>query len=149
MRFLHLTLLYFILNAFSAEPALEYRPSSPTKIVKSITPSPTTTNDVEPGATNIIFQSKDGGQTWQNITDGLPEIEQPEDFFAGESDVYLRVKNGMYHSKSNLNTPAWEKENVLDPRSASIAFNRSGVMAYNYEGEIFKKIPLTGNWLPV
>ena len=149
MHFLHLTFLYCIVNFFSGDPALEYPPSSPTKILKSITANPTTTNDVVPGATNIIFQSKDGGQTWQDISQGLPENEQPEGFFAGESDLYLRVKNVMYRSKSNLKTPVWEKENVLDPRCTSIAFNRSGVMAYNYEGQIYQKMPSTGTWLPI
>src|SRR5688572_3646965 len=88
--------------------------ASPTKILKSVTANATTTFDVEPGATNIIYQSKDGGQTWQDISDGLPEYERPEGFFAGESDVYLRVNDVMYRSKSNLRTPVWEKENVLD-----------------------------------
>ncbi|SHG47117.1 hypothetical protein SAMN04488109_0420 [Chryseolinea serpens] len=137
MRFLHLTLLYFMLSAFSSDPA--------TKILKSITAQPTAINDVEPAATNIIFQSKDGGQTWQDISQGLPENEQPEVFFAGESDLYLRLKNGMYRSKSNLKTLVWEKENGLDLRGASIAFNRSGVTAYNYEGQIYQKAP--ARWL--
>jgi photosystem II stability/assembly factor-like uncharacterized protein len=147
MHLLHLTLLYCMLNFFSHDPALEYPPSAPTKILKSIT-NPITTNDVVPGVTNIIFQSKDGGQTWQDISHGLPENEQPEDFFAGESDVYLRVKNVMYRSKTNLKAPVWEKENVL-PRNTSIAFNRSGVMAFNYEGQIYQKMPTTGTWLPI
>lgn len=146
MHFLHLTLLYCMLNLFSGDPTLEYQPSSPAKVVKSNTADSTTTNRVEPGTTNIIFQSKDGGQTWEDISQGLPENEQPEDFFAGESDVYLRVKNVMYRSKSNLDTPVWEKENV---RGTSIAFNRSGVMAYNEDGQIYKKMPSAGTWSPV
>lgn len=117
--------------------------------VKSITVNPTTTNNVEPGATNIILRSTDGGQTWQDISYSLPGNEQPEDFFAGKSVVYLRVNNEMYHSKNNLKTPVWEKENVLDPRFTSIAFNRSGVMAYNYEGEIYQKASYMGAWLPM
>jgi len=111
--------------------------------------SPTITHGVEPGATNVIFQSKDGGQTWQDISQSLPETEQPEDFFAGESDLYVRVNNVMYSSKSNLKTPVWEKEPVLEQRNASIAFNRSGVMAYNYEGQVYQKKSSTGNWLPI
>ena len=103
-------------------------------------------NTVEPGATNLILQSKDGGQTWQDISNSLPEYEQPEDLFAGESDLYLRVNNLMYHSKSNLKTPVWEKENVL---GGSIAFNLSGATAYNYNGQIYQKKPDTGTWLPV
>lgn len=149
MHFVHLTLLCCMLNVFSSDSALEYPPSSQARIVKSITDNPTKTNDVGPGTTNIIFQSKDGGQTWQDISQGLPENEQPEGFFAGESDVYLRVKNIMYRSKSNLKTPVWEQENVPDPGSTSIAFNRSGVMAYNYDGQVYQKMSSTGNWLPV
>ncbi len=149
MRFLHLTLLYCVLNIFSSDSALEYPRSSPTKILKSITSNPATTHVVEPGAANIIFQSKDGGQTWQDISYTLPENEQPGDFFAGESEIYLHVKNGMYHSKSNLKTPVWERENVLDPQSTSIAFNRSGVMAYNYGGQIYQRVPGIGTWLPI
>jgi photosystem II stability/assembly factor-like uncharacterized protein len=141
MRFLHLTFLYFILSAISSDRALEYPPSSPTKILKSSTA-------VKPGATNIILQSTDGGQTWQDISQGLPENEEPEDFFAGESDLYLRGKDVMYRSKSNLKTPVWEKEDI-DPRNASIAFNRSGVMAYNYEGQIYRKVSAAGTWLPI
>jgi photosystem II stability/assembly factor-like uncharacterized protein len=135
-------------NTFFSGQALEYTPSSPTKD-SSFIGYPTITNDAELAATNIIFQSKDFGQTWQDISYGLPENEQPEDFFAGESDLYLRVKKVMYRSKSNLKILVWEKENVPDLRSASIAFNRSGVMAYNYEGQIYQKIPAAGTWLPI
>lgn len=107
------------------------------------------------GLVNIVFKSTDGGQTWQDISEGLPEIEQPVNFFAGESDLYLHVKNVMYRSKSNLKTPVWEKENVPDLQSASsrpsnsIAFNRSGVMAYNYKGQIYQKTPSAETWLPI
>jgi hypothetical protein len=149
MQFLHLTLLYCMLSFFSGDPALEYPPSSPAKIVKSITANPTITNNVEPAVTNIIFQSNDGGQTWQDISYSLPENEQPGGFFAGESDVYLRIKNEMYRSKSNLKTPVWKKENILDPRCTSIAFNRSGVMAYNCAGQIFQKMPAIGTWFQI
>lgn len=123
--------------------------SSPIKTLKPTKANSTRTNNVEPAATNIILQSTDGGQTWQDISYGLPVNEQPDDFFAGESDVYLRVKNKMYRSKNNLLTPAWEKENALDPRLTSVAFNRSGVMAYNYDGDVYQKMTSTGNWLPI
>jgi photosystem II stability/assembly factor-like uncharacterized protein len=60
--------------------------------------------------TNIVFQSTDGGQTWHDISQGLPEHTGLEDFFAGESELYVRINNVMYRSKSNLKTPVWEKE---------------------------------------
>ena len=107
------------------------------------------------GLVNIVFKSTDGGQTWQDISEGLPEIEQPVNFFAGESDLYLHVKNVIYRSKSNFETPVWAKENVPDPQSASsspstsIAFNRSGIMAFNYKGQIYQKMPVAKTWLPI
>jgi photosystem II stability/assembly factor-like uncharacterized protein len=101
------------------------------------------------GLEKIIFKSTDGGKTWLNMSKWLPEMEQPENFFAGESDLYLQVKNVMYRSKSNLVSPVWEKENVPDPQSASIAFNRSGIMAFNYKGQIYKKTPAAKTWLPI
>ncbi len=149
MRFLTLTLLYCMMSAFSLNPALEYQPSAPAKVLKPIAASPIATNYVEPGATNILLQSKDGGQTWQDISADLPEHDQPEDFFAGESDLYVRFNKVLYHSKSNLKTPVWEKEKGLDLQSNEIAFNRSGVMAFNFQGQVYQKISATGNWLPM
>jgi photosystem II stability/assembly factor-like uncharacterized protein len=101
------------------------------------------------GLVNIVFKSNDGGQTWQDISEGLPEVEQPVNFFAGESDLYLNVKNVMYRSKSNFLSPVWEKENVPVLQSASIAFNRSGTMAFNYKGQIYQKMPATETWVPI
>lgn len=110
---------------------------------------PTKTIAAEPGTTNILYQSTDGGRTWQDISYSLPVNEQPEGFFAGASDVYLRVNEEMYSSKSNLKTPVWKKENTLDSRSSSIVFNPSGTMAFNYEGRIYQKALASGTWNPV
>lgn len=102
-----------------------------------------------------ILKSTDGGQTWQDISKGLPETEQRVNFYAGASDLYLNVKDAVYHSKANLKSPVWEKEQIPDLQSApsrpltSIAFNRSGVMAFNYRGEIYQKAPATEAWLPI
>jgi photosystem II stability/assembly factor-like uncharacterized protein len=139
MHFLHLPLVIFMLTFFFGDPALE--------LVNSAT-----THQVRSRAAHIMLQSKDGGRTWQDISKGLPEKGQPEGFFAGESDVYVRVKNEMYHSKNNLETPVWEKETTLDPRCTSIAFNRSGVMAYSdplYEVKIYKQTPTAETWAPI
>lgn len=109
----------------------------------------TTTHEAEPAAINIIYQSKDGGQTWEDVSHSLPDSQLPESFFAGESDLYLRVMDVLYRSKSNLNTPIWEKVQGLDPQTNSIAFNRSGVMAYNYEGNVYQKKSSADSWVPV
>jgi photosystem II stability/assembly factor-like uncharacterized protein len=37
---------------------------------------------------NIVLKSTDGGQTWQDISEGLPEIEQPVNFLQ-ESQISI------------------------------------------------------------
>jgi photosystem II stability/assembly factor-like uncharacterized protein len=149
MSFSHFTFLYCGLSIFLPDLALDYRQLSQTTASTSVAASPGKQNDGAPGARNIILQSKDNGKTWEDISYGLPENVEPEDLFAGESDIYLRSRNGMYRSKNNLKSPVWEKEDGLDPKSASIAFNHSGIMAYNYEGQIYQKPSSAGIWSPI
>jgi photosystem II stability/assembly factor-like uncharacterized protein len=129
-------------------PKAKYPPSTLATNEKVVKACLTNAKDVKAGASNLIFLSNDGGQTWEDISLGLPENVQPQDFFAGESELYMRVKNIMYRSKSDLSTPVWQKEDALDPQCTSIAFNRTGVMAYNYDGKIFKKVS-SNTWLPL
>jgi photosystem II stability/assembly factor-like uncharacterized protein len=104
---------------------------------------------------NHVLRSTDGGQTWQSISKGLPQTDQPVNLFTGESDLYLHLKNTMYRSKSDLTTPFWEKVNVPDLQSSSsrpstsVAFNGSGVMAFNYDGHIYQALTAAKNWLPL
>lgn len=100
-------------------------------------------------ANSIIYQSKDGGQTWQDISQSLPANVQPEGFYASESLVYLRLKNELYRSKNGLKEMAWEKESDLTLQGPSIAFTRAGVVAYNYNGEIYSKTTTDKAWTPV
>ena len=136
-------LVLFLLNSFvlKEKTAGTKTPAAAKSVAK--------VNRNKSGLANIVFKSADGGQTWQDISEGLPENEPQVNFFAGESDLYLQVKNVTYRSKSNLKTPVWEKENIPGPKGASIAFNRSGVMAVNHMGEIYQKTPDTETWLPI
>jgi photosystem II stability/assembly factor-like uncharacterized protein len=77
---------------------------------------------------NILYKSNDGGQTWQDISQGLPEIEQPVKFSTGASDLYLHVKNVMYRSKSDHKAPVWEKADFPDLQNASSMLESEGVL---------------------
>ncbi|WOK07874.1 exo-alpha-sialidase [Imperialibacter roseus] len=138
MNFMLLTLLYGLLHFFAGDQPSE--PSPETKMVEL-------TKQTE--STNIILQSKDGGQTWQDISHGLPELEERMVFFASESEIYLSTKGALYHSRTHLKMPVWEKENVTELKSTSITFNQSGVMAYSNDGHIYRKKPLADMWLPI
>src|SRR6476620_9184040 len=55
------------------------------------------------GPAKIVFKSTDGGQTWQDISKGLPENLRKDgirgdSIFANDKGLFLLVGNGLYHS---------------------------------------------------
>jgi len=107
----------------------------------------------ESGPVNIVFKSTDGGQTWQDISKGLPENLrengiQGNSFFANDKGLFLRVGNGLYHSTPNATPPFWTKEISPDEHSR-IAPGKSGIFAYNYWGVNLKKTNGTSVWSPI
>ncbi|HEX8529741.1 MAG TPA: exo-alpha-sialidase [Cytophagales bacterium] len=107
------------------------------------------------GAANIVFKSTDGGQTWQDISDGLPVPLKADDtggrdvFFADDNGLWLTDGNGIYHSKPNFTAPFWNKE-IFPNEHTSIAPGKAGIFAYSYHGGgIFQKTKGTGVWSPV
>ena len=113
-----------------------------------ITDSELLLNNNKPGVANIVFKSADGGQTWQDISQGLPENLEEAGFFANESGLYLRAGNGTYHSKPNSTAPFW-KTAIFPNKWGSIAAGKTGLFAYSYEGPIFQNIHGTSVWSPV
>jgi photosystem II stability/assembly factor-like uncharacterized protein len=112
------------------------------------------------GLVNTVFKSTDGGQTWQDISKGLPENLRKDSirvnsFFANDKGLFLRVGNGLYHSTPNATAPFWTKEIFPDsqPRyfgeHSSIAPGKSGIFANNYWGVNLKKTNGTSVWSPI
>ena len=64
------------------------------------------------GAANIVFKSTDGGQTWQDISEGLPEL------------------------KSDLKSVGWPKQNnVVTSGGVLIATGQKGIKRSTDNGE--------------
>ena len=105
-------------------------------------------NKNKPLVANIVFKSTDGGQTWQNISKGLPGNLEEAGSFSNESGLFLRVGNETYHSKPNSTAPFWKKV-VFPGNWGSIAAGQRGIYAYNYEGQILQKINGTSVWSPI
>jgi photosystem II stability/assembly factor-like uncharacterized protein len=104
------------------------------------------------GIVNIIFKSVDGGQTWQDISQGLPEKLQKEGipgngFIANDHGIYLRAGNGVYHSEPNAKTAFWTKE-IFPGKQRNIAPGKNGMLAYNIRGQFLKRINGTSDWSP-
>lgn len=65
----------------------------------------------------FIFKSADGGQSWQDISEGLPENSQRDAFITNKSGVHLRAGDVTYHSMPNSKAPFWKKEIFPDKNS--------------------------------
>jgi photosystem II stability/assembly factor-like uncharacterized protein len=102
---------------------------------------------------NIIFKSTDGGQTWQDISKGLPEKLQREGvgnngLIANDRGLYLRAGDGVYHSEPNSTTTFWTKEN-FPGRQRNISPGKDGMFAFDFRGQFLKRINGTSDWLPM
>lgn len=106
------------------------------------------------GTANIVFRSADSGQTWQDISEGLPEPINNEygagrnGFFADGNGLWLTAKNGIYHSKPNAISPFWKKEILLNEHSSTTA-SKAGIFAYKYWGVNLKTTNGTSVWSPI
>ncbi len=145
----NLTFLLLFRFPFAFNQALEFPQSSP------LPDSPEKQKRDKAGTANIVFKSTDGGQTWQDISEGLPEPVKDEYgvyrdvFFANDNGLYLTAGNGIYHNKPNSKAPFWKKEIFPDEHS-SITPGKTGVFAYNYwDGQLLQKITGTSVWSPM
>lgn len=105
------------------------------------------------GPAKIVFKSTDGGQTWQDVSKGLPENLREDglrgdSIFANDKGLFLRVGNGLYQSKPNATAPFWTKAFFPDEHN-SIAPGKSGIVAYNYWGVNLKKTNGTSVLSPI
>ncbi|ULQ53378.1 WD40/YVTN/BNR-like repeat-containing protein [Flavihumibacter fluvii] len=105
------------------------------------------------GNAKMVFKSTDGGQTWQDISKGLPENLREDSirgnsFFANDKGLFLKVGNELYHSTPNATVPFWTKEIVPD-KDISNTSAKSGIVAYNYWGANLKKTNGMSVWTPI
>ncbi|MES2777942.1 MAG: sialidase family protein [Bacteroidota bacterium] len=107
----------------------------------------------KPGLVNTVFKSVDGGQTWQDISKGLPENLREDRtgrnrFFANEKGLFLKIGNELYHSTPNAAAPFWTKE-IAPGEHCSTAPGKPGIFANNYWGIHLKKTNGTDVWSPI
>jgi photosystem II stability/assembly factor-like uncharacterized protein len=101
----------------------------------------------------LVFRSADDGQTWQDISAGLPKPVKDDAgtrrniSFANETGLYLTDGNGLYHHEPGAAAPFWTKESIPD-ENISITPGKSGIIAYNDRGDIVQKTA-PGTWTPI
>jgi photosystem II stability/assembly factor-like uncharacterized protein len=105
------------------------------------------------GTAKIVFKSTDGGQTWQDISKGLPENLRKDgirgdSIFANDKGLFLRVGNELYYSTPNATPPFWTAA-FFPGEHSSIAPGKSGIFANNYWGVNLEKTNGTSVWSPL
>ncbi len=109
----------------------------------------TGTSVAKTATTNIVFQSTDGGQTWQDISAGLPVGLNPWNFFAGQGELLMLAEKGVYTSTTTSKTTQWEKDIAMDQQLINISAAPTGLMAVSNHARFFQKLKGTDIWMPI
>lgn len=112
-------------------------------------------------ASDLILQSADGGTTWQDLSQGLPEKLVVTQIFAQDGAVFLAADGGGVYRSIDLGKGTWEREEIglYLPNSGGVFENRKSVMgmfagqagpyASVYEDGYYQRINETGVWKPM
>jgi len=94
----------------------------------------------------------DGGQTWQDISEGLPEPAIDDygvgrnDFFADDNGLFLSAGNRIYHNQPNYKTPFWKKEDFPDKHSSIAPGTAGGTIFIGSDRGLFKSTNSGKSW---
>jgi photosystem II stability/assembly factor-like uncharacterized protein len=110
-----------------------------------VTKSPNLTHEESSG---VVFQSTDGGKTWQDISTGLPKKIDPYTFYTENGNLLLGYEKGIF-SKKNFHDATWQKEIFLNESVNQIFHSKTSPYIYNVDAGVLQKIENTGFWVPV
>lgn len=104
--------------------------------------------NTKPFATNVIFQSVDGGKTWQDVGAGLPKDLESGKLFTSGDQIFLNTAYGLYHSQSPA-APSWQKEMFPDKRIEDIFPGQTSLYGYAQSVGFFTELHGSGIWISV
>lgn len=106
-----------------------------------------------PSAANIVFQSTDGGQSWQDVSAGLPSGIQVWGIYASGVEVLLSTENNLYRSQAVSAPMMWTDESVGKSfpleRIEDVFPAEAGLYAFSVRQGLFENINGLGLWVPV
>ena len=102
-----------------------------------------------PMASKIVFQSADGGQTWQDVSEGLPKNLGIDCIFAVEGKIFLGSESGLYHTSTGSEKPVWENEFFMDKMITDIFPGSTGLYTSSYGCGFYKEIQGSNIWIPM
>jgi photosystem II stability/assembly factor-like uncharacterized protein len=104
---------------------------------------------VRPSNTGLVFQSVDGGQTWQDASAGLPEKLDIWSVFSGGGKIFVGSEGRLYSSNAGTATPVWEESIFMYGGISDISMGRAGLYLSSYGNGLFQHIPGTDIWNPM
>ncbi len=102
-----------------------------------------------PVASNIVFQSADGGQTWQDVSEGLPVNLTVSRVYADEGKILLSNDKALYRSDVSSIAPVWEDALYFEVGISGFFSGKVGPYFTSYEHGFFKNIPGTNVLIPL
>ncbi len=122
----------------------------PVDIMAGYESTPTKATIVQPG--QVLFQSTDGGTTWQDLSKGLPDDIQVNQCFAKGNEVYLGTFDGKIYHSSDVESGTWDLQ--FDGKESEGAITgifegKSGIYFSIYMGGFYKQTPGTNTWKPM
>lgn len=99
--------------------------------------------------TGIIFRSTDGGQSWQDVSVGLPEKMAVSCVFSTDGEVFIGSESGLYRRGVSPIAGAWKKEFFPNEKISTIFPGRAGFFVSSFDNQFFQEtLPGTGTWMP-
>ncbi len=104
-------------------------------------------DEPDPAATlNVIFKSADIGETWQDISAGMPNGMFIEGLTFQNNTIFASTGKGLYHMRTNVSKPTWEKEFFLYGPIYALVSNPKGMLACTYDSGLFQNLIGTDIW---
>jgi photosystem II stability/assembly factor-like uncharacterized protein len=98
---------------------------------------------------SIVFQSTDGGQSWQDISAGLPKGLEVGTFSVGNDEIFLGSSKDIYRNSMAPNKASWEKEMCLGGPLTNVSAGSGSRIGFNNNCLFFQRVNETGVWMPV
>lgn len=100
-------------------------------------------------AASIVFRSVDGGQTWQDVSTGLPDHLLAGHLFTAGGEAFLGTQSGLYCCNAAAATPVWSEDLALPQSITGFFPGRSGPYACSYGKGFFQQLSGSQTWTPM